>query len=53
MQAHAGATTVTVTHKGSVIVRFSWSDTVPWDPLLADSLLFACEALSRLLADCV
>lgn len=53
MQAYAGTTTVTVTHKGSVIVRFSWSDAVPWDPTLSDALIFACDAFSHLLAGCV
>ena len=48
----AGDNTISVTTKGSIIVRFSWQDPVPWGHIVEADLLQACDALRQFVAEC-
>lgn len=47
-----GDTTVTVTSRGSVILRFSWEKTIVWTSDLQSRVMRASDALCELLAAC-
>lgn len=44
--------TVTVTSKGSIIIRLSWSKPVSWDRKMSLVALNACKAVCCLLENC-
>jgi hypothetical protein len=48
----ASENTISVTGKGSVIVRLSWGNALPWDKEVEASILESCRHLCVVLKEC-